>query len=318
MAPGPGPPRREGTEELAVPDDLSSIEGLADKHLRALDRQHVTDLRSLVQADPEAIYRAMANLRPRPTREQIAGWQDQARDKLGDTAPDPAEWHPMASFAVVFSQRLADGAWERRVEAEQTEVEPERNSQVWSGWDCGPVCDWMHGQLSQVSGPEEPPGGEPAGEPLPASAEEPVPASAGEPVPAPYQPSRRDLAQLQIDSASIIDAAGRTDVVTAGVPAASPRTELIVPVRVVFTVRGAPPGTRLQAVTRILRPDGPGWNPKDPVPLAGPGQAEFDLAQIPVGNYELSLIAWAPDAMVKPVSVRLPLVTIRSRGPIGP
>ena len=255
-----------------MPDDLSSIEGLADKHLRALDRQHVTDLRSLGQVDPEAIYRAMANLRPRPTREQIAGWQDQARDKLGDTAPDPAEWHPMASFAVVFSQRLADGARERRVEAEQTEVEPERNSLVWSGWDCGPVCDWMHGQLSQVPGPEEPPGGEPAGEPLPASAEEPVPASS--------QPSRRDLAQLQIDSASIIDAAGRTDVVTAGVPTAGPRTELIVPVRVVFTVRGAPPGMRLQAVTRILRPDGPGWNPKDPVPLAGPGQAEFDLAQV--------------------------------------
>ena len=65
-----------------MPDDLSSIEGLADKHVRALARQHVTDLRGLVQADPEAIYRAMANLRPRPAREQIARWQDDARNKL--------------------------------------------------------------------------------------------------------------------------------------------------------------------------------------------------------------------------------------------
>lgn len=176
-----------------MPEDLNSIEGLADKHLRALDRQSVTDLRSLAQADPEALYRAMANLRPRPTREQIAGWQDQARDKLGATVPDPADWQPMASFAVVFFQRPADGAWERRVEAEQTEIEPERNRLDWSGWDCGPVCAWMHDQLSQVPGLGEPPGGEPPAEPVPAS----------------DQPSRRDLAQLRIESASIIDAAGR-------------------------------------------------------------------------------------------------------------
>jgi hypothetical protein len=286
-----------------VPDDLSSIEGLADKHVRALGRLHIVDLRGLADADPQAIYRTMANLRPRPTPEQIAGWQDQARDRLGDTVPDPAEWHTMTSFVVVFSQRQVDAAWERRVEAEQTEVEPERNPQVWSGWDCGPVCDWMHGQLRQAVGAEEPPGAEPAGEP--------VPAPAGDPVPAPAQPSRRDRAQLSIDSASIIDAAGRTEVVTAAVPAARPRTGLVAPVRVVFTTGGASPGARLQAVTRILRPDGPGWNPQDPVVLAGPGQAEFDLAQIPAGDHDLALIAWAPDATAKPVSVRLPTVTIR-------
>jgi hypothetical protein len=294
-----------------VPDDLSLIEGLADKHLRALGRLHIVDLRGLADADPQAIYRTMANLRPRPTPEQIAGWQDQARDRLGDTVPDPAEWHTMTSFVVVFSQRQVGAAWERRVEAEQTEVEPERNPQVWSGWDCGPVCDWMHGQLRQAVGAEEPPGAEPAGEPVPAPAGEPVPAPAGEPVPAPAQPSRRDRAQLSIDSASIIDAAGRTEVVTAAVPAARPRTGLVAPVRVVFTIGGASPGARLQAVTRLLRPDGPGWNPQDPVVLAGPGQAEFDLALVPAGDHDLALIAWTPDATARPVSVRLPRVTIR-------
>ena len=77
-------------------------------------------------------------------------------------------------------------------------------------------------------------------------------------------------ARLRIDSAALIDATGRTEVVTAGALAANPRTELVAPVRVVFTVGGAPPGTRLQAVARIQRPDGPGWNPRDPVALAGP------------------------------------------------
>ena len=150
-----------------MPDDLSSIEGLADKHVRALARQHVTDLRGLVQADPEAIYRAMANLRPRPAREQISRWQDEARDKLA--TPDASEWQTAASFVVVFSQRNQGGTRERRVEAERTEVEPERSMQVWSGWDAAPVCDWMRGQLDQATDhgaqpAEEPPAEEPPAE----------------------------------------------------------------------------------------------------------------------------------------------------------
>jgi hypothetical protein len=296
-----------------VPDDLSSIEGLADKHLRALARQHVTDLRGLVQADPEAIYRAMANLRPRPTRDEILRWQGDARSKLA--TPDAPEWQTAASFVVVFSQRREGDTWERRVEAERTEVEPERTMQVWSGWDAAPVCDWMRGQLGQTAGAEGPPAEEPAAEPAPAPAAEPAPAPAAEPAPAPAaEPAPAPAAgrtQLRIDSAAIIDAAGRTDVVTGGGLAASPRTELAAPVRVVFTVSGAPPGTRLQAVTRIERRDGPGWNPRDPVTLPGTGQAEFDLAVVPAGDHDLALIAWAPDASAKPVSVRLPRVTIR-------
>jgi hypothetical protein len=278
-----------------VPDDLSSIEGLADKHVRALARQHVTDLRGLVQADPEAIYRAMANLRPRPAREQISRWQDEARDKLA--TPDASEWQTAASFVVVFSQRNQGGTWERRVEAERTEVEPERSMQVWSGWDAAPVCDWMRGQLGQAASAEA------QREPPPAPATTAPPESSA-------QPASRG--QLRIDSAALIDAAGRTEMVTAGVLAASPRTELVAPVRVIFTVGGAPPGTPLQAVTRVQRPDGPGWNPRDPVALAGPGQAEFDLTPVPAGDHELALIAWAPDATARPVSVRLPRVTVRT------
>jgi hypothetical protein len=262
-----------------VPDDLSSIEGLADKHLRALARLGVTDLRGLVQADQGAIYRAMASLRPRPTHEQISRWQDDARSKLGEIVPAASDWQTAASFVVVFSQRHVDDTRERRVEAERTEVEPERNPQVWSDWDCEPVCEWMLGQLSQADGP----GGWPAAEP----------------------------AQLNIDSAAIIDATGRTDVVTAGAPVPNLPTELVAPVRVVFAVSGAPPGARLRAVTRIQRPDGTGWNPQDPVVLPDSGQAEFDLALVPAGDHELSLIAWAPDATAKPVSVRLPGLTIR-------
>jgi len=308
-----------------VPDDLSSIEGLADKHVRALARQHVTDLRGLVQADPEVIYRAMANLRPRPAREQIARWQDDARSKLA--TPAASEWQTAASFVVVYSQRKEGDTWERRVEAERTEVEPERTMQVWSGWDAAPVCDWMRGQLDQpadagaqpaeepptkVPAAEEPAAEEPAAEEP--AAEEPAaeePAAEPAPMQAAPAPGPASRAQLRIDSAALIDATGRTEVVTAGVLAANPRTELVAPVRVVFAVGGAPPGTPLRAVARIRHPDGPGWNPRDPVVLAGPGQAEFDLTPVPAGDHVMALIAWAPDATAKPVSVTLPSVTIR-------
>jgi hypothetical protein len=291
-----------------VPDELSSIEGLADKHVRALTRQGVTDLRGLARADQHAVYRAMANLRPRPALEQISRWQDEARSRLAETGPDAREWQTAASFVVVFGQRRVDDTWERRVEAEQTEVEPERHPEVWSGWECEPVCAWMVGQLPAPA-PVAPAPVAPA--PVaPAPAAPPAPSEPATPSePAPTAASR---AQLRIDSAALIDATGRTEVVTAGALAANPRTELVAPVRVVFTVGGAPPGTRLEAVARIQRPDGPGWNPRDPVALAGPGQAEFDLAPVPAGDHVMALIAWAPDATAKPVSVRLPRVTIRT------
>jgi hypothetical protein len=97
------------------------------------------------------------------------------------------------------------GAWERRVEAERTEVEPERTMQVWYGWDAAPVCDWMRGQLDQA-------------------------ADAG-------------------------------------------------------TQRAQEPPT------------------EEP--------AEFDLTPVPAGDHVMALVAWAPDATAKPVSVTLPSLTIR-------
>jgi hypothetical protein len=275
-------------------DDLSSIPGLEDKHLRALARQDVTDLAGLADADRQAIYRAMANLRPRPTLEQISRWQDDARNMLPEAETDASDWHAAASFVVVFSQRRAGDTRERRTEAERTEVEPEQNLQIWSGWDCGPICAWMMGQLDQAE-PAQPPS-------------EPPPEAAAEP---PSAEPAAGRAQLTIDSAAIIDAAGRADVVTAGAVTADPPRELVAPVRVVLTVSGARPGTQVQAVTRILRPDDFGWNPQDPVVVPDSGRAEFDLSAVPAGEHELALIAWAPDATANLVSVSVPRMTIR-------
>jgi hypothetical protein len=286
--------------------ELSSIQGLEDKHLRALARHGVTDVRGLVQADPEVLHRAMANLRPRPPRDLVARWQADARNMLAETTPDVAEWQMVASFVVVFFQRRTGDTWERRVEAERTEVEPERNPQVWPGWETGPIWDWMLGQLGQANAVEPASGDATAGETT-----QPAEGDAGAAEPPPTGPAAERPA-LRIDSAVIIDAAGRTSVVAAGAVAAAPPRELVAPARVAFTVSGAPPGTRLWAVARVLRRDGPGWNARDPVAVPGSGEAEFDLSAVPPGEHDMGLIAWAPDAAAKPVSVRLPAITIPS------
>jgi hypothetical protein len=277
-------------------DDLSSLPGLEDKHRRALAGQQVTDLRSFADADRRELYKAMGNIRPRPTLERISRWQEEARSRLEPADTDAPDWHTVASFAVVFRKRQAGDAWERRVEAERTEVEPEQEPQVWAGWDFEPVGRWMADQLGAIDSASTP------AQPVAAQPEVSRPVGAKAP----------GRSQLHIDSAAITDANTTVGVITGGALAAELPSELVAPVRVVLTVSGARPGTVLHAVTRILRPDGPGWNPQDPVVLPRSRQAEFDLSGVAAGQYEMSLIAWAPDATAKPVSVRLPALTIRS------
>jgi len=316
-------------------DDLSSIPGLEDKHRRALARRQITTLHGLADADRDVIYRAMGSIKPRPTHHQIAQWQGEARSRLGEArgrgesrgregargrsgasggeetrdaeeargageaAVDNTEWHPVASFAVIFAQRRSGDAWERRIEAERTEVEPEREPEVWPGWECNPICGWMLGQLGQPDRPEPggpgPDGGgqaQPTGEPVSAAG------------PTAVRPS------LRIDSAAIIDVAGRADLVTDGAPVANPPAALTAPALVVFTVSGARRGTKVQAVARLRGHGEPGRNVADPVAVPASGRAEFGLSRVTADQLEMDLLAWAPDATARPVSVRLPTMRI--------
>jgi hypothetical protein len=280
-----------------VPDDeLSSIPGLQEKYLPALARREVTDLRSFARADPQVLYNALARFQPRPSLGQISRWQNAARRMLEEAAIDVSEWHTAASFAVVFAQRQAGGAWEYRIEAERTEVEPERTPEVWPGWECEPLCGWMLAQLGQAGAAGV------AAEPEAVSAPPAQPAAA----------RAAERTRLRIDSAASIDATSTVDVVEAGALVPDLPAELVAPVRVVATVSGARAGTEVHVVTRIFRRDQPGWNPQAPVVIQGSGPAEFDLSEVPAGEHELALIAWAPDATAEPVSVELPELTIRS------
>ena len=348
-------------------DDLSSITGMEDKHRRALARRQITTLRGLADADEDVIYRAMGSIKPRPSHNQIAQWQADARSKLveeqredaarrgdeaqredeargqpagaqgqpaaaqgqpagargrpGDGAADTTEWQEVASFVVAFARRRVGETWERRIEAERTEVEPAPEREVWPGWECSSLCSWMLGQThgARPGEPEQDDGGEaqragaqPAGVQPGATQPAPPIQPAGEPAGA--AKPREGPPRLRIDSVTVTDAAGSSNLVTDGAPVANPPAELVAPALVVFTVSGARRGTEVLAVARLRGHGEPGRNVADPEAVPASGRAEFGLSQVAADQLEMTLLAWAPDCTARHVSVSLPAMKI-SPGP---
>jgi len=288
-------------------DDLSSIPDLQDKHRRVLAEElKIRTFRALVHADRRDIQRAMRNLRPRPTLEQIARWQDHARSGPTEATTDPSDWHPAASFAVVFMQRQTEGGgWERRLDVERTEVEPEQEGRNWPGWDCHEICAWMREQLglpgSAQPGPED-------ATPRDAG---PQAARAGEAVTTAARAARaRRRAQLRIGKVTVIDPAASASAAAAAVAATATPARAAGPLRVEISVSGARRDQEIHAVARVLRKGGFGWNPQDPVVIRGTGAASFDLSRLPAGHHEVALIAWAPDGTAEPAVVQLPELTV--------
>jgi hypothetical protein len=294
-----------------VANDLSSIPDLQDKHRRVLaETLKITTFRALAHADRRDIQRAMSNLRPRPTLEQIARWQDHARSRLSE-ATDPSQWHPAASFAVVFAQRPADGGgWERRLEVERTEVEPEQEGRTWPDWDCRDICGWMREQLGLA--------GEPLVEREPGPAK---PAAPQEPAAAARAAPARGPGGLAIGGVVLIDPGAQVGPMAPGVPpveVVTPRPVAEVPpapppgpLRVEITVTGARRGQEVHAVARVLPRGETGWNAQAPAVIKGPGTASFDLSGLPPGRHDVALIAWAPDGSMRPAAVTLPGLTIQ-------
>jgi len=283
-------------------EDLMSIPGLQEVHQRALARKlGITSLHALADADQRAIYAALGSIRPRPSLTRIAGWQEDARSKLSDTAIDKSDWHTAASFAVIFAQRQIGDVWEHQLEAEQTEREPPAEPRQWTGWDCGPLCDWMLGHLDL---PEDKASSETVavGQAAAAAGAEPT---------AGALPARAEWAELRIDSATISDAHQKRDLIRAGELVTAPPEDLEIPVRLRFSVSGGRSGQQLRAAAWFRRRAGPGWSPHDPVSVSRLGQAEFDLSSVPPGGYEVRLLAWATNPGATLAAFTLPTLTFR-------
>lgn len=284
-----------------MPHNLESVSGLQEIHRRTLaDKLSITSLGDLADADQRAVWTALRNLRQRPSLARVAAWQEEARRRLNEAAIDRSAWHTAASFVVIFAQRQIDSIWERRVEAEQTEVEPAPEPQQWAGWDCGPLCDWM---LANVGMPENSVGSETG---VPSQ----TVATAGQPAArAASAPAKR--VELRIDSASVTDAFHEQDLVSGGKVTPAPPKELTPPVRLRVTVSGGRSGQQLMAAVWFRGRAAPGWTPQEPVSLPPSGQADFDLSSVSAGGHDVRLLAWATDPGAAMTAVTLPRLTFR-------
>lgn len=296
-------------------DELTSIPGLQDKHRRVLVEQlRVTTLQGLVLAHRQAIADAMRRLRPRPTLEMIAEWQDHARAKLAETPPAEPDWDRAATFVVSFEQRPRDTEVERRLAVEQTEIEPEQPAEVWPGWDCQKICGWMRDRLARTGLQPDSDSGvatvDTAGEAetpseVVADTSRRAGAERGDETGASAERPR-----VRFDRATVIDDTGMVDVVTDDMVTATGAVGCALPGRLAVAVTGPDPDREVHVAVRFRRPRARGQSAVEPVVVRGAGRVEFDLSHVPVGRYDIGLLAWTPDASATPRVLELPEFTV--------
>lgn len=251
-------------------DDLATLGSLLEKHRKVLAEElDVTTCRALVMAERGPILAAMRRRRitPRPTLEDIAVWQDEARAQLA-AAPSPTgvasatpDWERAASFAVVFDQREGDSGREQRLAVEQTEIEGAAPEHVWPSWDCSELCAWMRGQIEAAA----------AAAPAPRGARG---TQAGIPT-----------AAVRIDGVWLVDSEGERAVppttdLAGGPMTATSDTRLAVAVT-------APRADQVVSIVLMLCP--PGQEPRqmaDPIEIEHSGRGEFDVSWLAAGRHE--------------------------------
>lgn len=252
-------------------DDLATLGSLRGKHRKVLAEElEITTCRALVWAEREPILAAMRRRKvtPRPTLEDVAVWQDEARAQLAaarsptGVASATPDWERSASFAVVFDQREGAGGREQRLAVEQTEIEGAAPEHVWPSWDCSELCGWMRGQIDAAA----------TGETVAAAPRRARGRQAGIPTEA-----------VQIDGVWLVDSGGERAISrgAAGDPAtATTDTRLAVAVT-------APRADQVVSVVVMLCP--PGQEPRslaDPIEIEHSGRAEFDISSLPAGRNE--------------------------------
>lgn len=284
-------------------EDVGSIPGLQENYQHALEENlGIISIRALAEADEGVLYTALRRTRPPATHAQIAGWQTDARRKLGKTAAEKPDWHDVARFAVNLTRRQVNGKWEPWLTVEQAERGPEEGPhREWPSWDSTPLGPWMRSQLDR-------PGDQADSEPGAAGSMRV--GSAAEAAVAPAQAGNK----LRIDNATIIDADHELRLIRGGSLIEEPQ-ELISPVRLELTVSGARSGRQVWAAVWFRRQASPGWSPQEPVLVPSSGQAEFDLSSVPPGEHQVRLLTWASSPGATLAGVTLPKLSFRPAQP---
>ena len=281
-------------------DDLISLPGLLDKHRKILDeRLGITTYDGLLGTDAQVIFEAVSRVRPRTSLAVIRRWQDVARRKRKEAVVETPDWDPAAIFVLSFEQRQVGDHPERRLVAEQTELEVEQEISSWPGWDGMQLCEWLQ---QRVGGAEATPG----------EAASPGREPAQDQQVSPPGPRRAGAAELSIKHVVMADATVRVEAVSEGRPTAE-ALACTAPAWLEVTVLGAAPDREVRVALRFRGTDEvAGVSALDPVAVPDEGPARIELSEAAAGVHRARLVAWAPDGSAAPTAVDLGTLTIRS------
>ena len=261
--------------------DLSAIPDLRARHLTVLhERLGIRTPEELLRADRRLIQSAMSRLRPRPTLEDVSGWQDQARDLASahQLAPEPG-WQQVTAFVVSFERNRKD----KRVVVEQVEHAPPEPRTVVPGWTLDLAATWMTDRLSVTDG--DPPAGTGTGEGAPATATEPAPLATARPA-------------LRLAAITVTTRDGTKMSLTEARSAA-----VVAPLWISLEVTGTPEPVHL--AVRIQPPGRPGITIAQGTTRTGT-PVRLDLTALPRGEHQAVLVAWTDNGSATPAAIPLP------------
>jgi hypothetical protein len=315
-------------------DDLSGISGLDDRHRAVLAQKlGISTYYELIMADRQRIADAFGRRAIRPALEDVSAWQDEARRlraaSIGASVSALAApgWQSAATFVVAFEERGQGAALERRIVAEQTEIEPEPSPQEqsqWAGWACGDACRWMLERVGARAAPAlpRPPRTVPPAEsgtaeayPGEAAPEEPRPAEASTAEASAAEtraakiPAAGTPAALDIERADLADSRGSTELVAGSRPLPRDRLVWHQPAKLIVTLGSSPAGPRTSVVLQLAQPDGPKQNIAGHLDETGQ-KAEVELTGLAVGEYRPTIVASTRDGSFLPRVVRLSTVEL--------
>ena len=295
-------------------NDLSDVAGLDEKQRAVLSQKlDITICYELIMGDRQRIVDAFGRRTIRPTLEDVAVWQDEARriyassiDASVSTITSPG-WEQAAAFVVAFEERRRGDATQRRIVAEQAEIEPEASSQQrseWEGWECADACRWMRERVGGPALPSPPqliaalPS---AGEPRTAgTADKAGPAS---------PPATGTRSKLAIERVSLADSGDVIELIAGSRPLPQSRLVWTGQARLHVTLGGAPAGPRTSVVLQLVRLGGGKHNIAGRLDDLGRA-AEFELSGLADGAYEPTFVASTPDGSALPCVVRLPAIEV--------
>jgi hypothetical protein len=296
-------------------NDLSGLSDLDDKCRAVLaEKLAVTSCYGLILTDRRRIVDAFGRRSNRPSLEEVAVWQDEARRLIGRSidAPvstiDASAWEPVALFVVAFEERHQGGVIERRILAEQTEVEPDAAPQQraqWPDWSSGDTCRWMEDRARTTVDPVR----SATTAPMPAADPIRLASPSGAAVETERMTPSIERTRLRIERATLRDAGGDVELVAVSRLLPAHRSVWIEPERLVVALEDGLTGPGTKVVLQV-ESAGTAVPPLDGHFDSDGRAAVIDLRGLPDGEYELSIVVWRPDGSNLARVVKFPAVVV--------